>query len=324
MPDHDSREDEKKHPTEDDPKAKSITAPSPPYAPSAEPTQGVSDHNMQAQVKGIEERVKRAERWMIGLTAAIAFFGLCAVIVGGLQWNAMTDQLAEMKSGGVDTHTLAEASKKQADHLESLIGTAKEQNATMSKQLTAMQKQVEVVDRPWIKVEFMPEIPLTFRDGNKQVEMGFHATMTNVGRTVATNVRFQSEMFLLSKKIRLPEAVKRIKEVCQECTSVAIVEWAIFPQDKAHISPRSIINIEQNTRLGDITQDCEHWINPIIVGCVDYQFASSPVHHQTGFMYNIFAINPAKTGFANICIGINIPADRLRMDNWIPGAYIAN
>ena len=59
----------------------------------------------------IEDRIRGAEKWMIWLTAAIAFFGLCAVVVGVLQWNAMKGQLTEMRSGGIDTHTLAETSK---------------------------------------------------------------------------------------------------------------------------------------------------------------------------------------------------------------------
>lgn len=57
---------------------------------------------------------------MIWLTGAIAFFGLCTVIVGFLQWNAMKGQLSEMHSGGVDTHTLAEAAKRQADKTETI------------------------------------------------------------------------------------------------------------------------------------------------------------------------------------------------------------
>ena len=48
---------------------------------------------------------------MIWLTAAIAFFALCSVVVGVCQWSAMSGQLREMKSGGVDTGILAIGSK---------------------------------------------------------------------------------------------------------------------------------------------------------------------------------------------------------------------
>ena|SRR5437867_363388 len=72
-------------------------------------TTEVRQGDVCAEIQGLETRIKKAEWWMVWLTAAIAFFGLCAVIVGVLQWSAMRGQLGEMKSSGVDTHALAEA-----------------------------------------------------------------------------------------------------------------------------------------------------------------------------------------------------------------------
>ena len=56
--------------------------------------------------------------------SAIAFFALCAVIVGLLQWSAMSGQLGEMKSSGKDTRDLAEAAKTSADAAKSAAKTA--------------------------------------------------------------------------------------------------------------------------------------------------------------------------------------------------------
>jgi len=46
---------------------------------------------------------------MICLTGAMAFFSLCSIVVGTLQWSSMRGQLKEMRSGSADTHALAEA-----------------------------------------------------------------------------------------------------------------------------------------------------------------------------------------------------------------------
>jgi hypothetical protein len=47
---------------------------------------------------------------MIWLTGAIAFFGLCTVIVGAFQWCAMRGQLDEMKAANLVTQRQLEAS----------------------------------------------------------------------------------------------------------------------------------------------------------------------------------------------------------------------
>ena len=62
---------------------------------------------------------------MIGLTGAIAFFGLCSVIVGVLQWRSMNGQLKEMQRGGTDTHELAVQAKNQADRTKDVADQMK-------------------------------------------------------------------------------------------------------------------------------------------------------------------------------------------------------
>src|SRR5579864_5207572 len=73
----------------------------------------IRNEEMDTKIQNLGEQLHKAEKWMIWLTGAIAFFGLCTVLVGALQWNAMKGQLKEMKSGGQDTHDLAVAAKKQ-------------------------------------------------------------------------------------------------------------------------------------------------------------------------------------------------------------------
>ncbi len=101
---------------------------------------------MRSKVQDIEDRVKRAERWMIGLTAAIALSALCGVVVGFLQWHTLRGQLGEMKSSGKDTRELVEAAKTSADAAKSAANTAV---AT----LEAARKSFVLEQRPYLILE---------------------------------------------------------------------------------------------------------------------------------------------------------------------------
>ena len=91
--------------------------PPPPDDPHPAAAQNISRQEVQSEVKGIEDRVKRAELWMIWLTAAIAFSGFCAVGVGIVQWR-------EIHAGSTDTHDLAIAAKTQAEKMQSMSDAA--------------------------------------------------------------------------------------------------------------------------------------------------------------------------------------------------------
>src|SRR5258708_39541206 len=92
----------------------------------------------QSQITQLEDRIKSAEKWMIWLTAAIAFFGLCSIGVGILQWRVMSGQLDEMKGGAADTHTLAQAATVQAAAAQNAAETSK---TSARDTLVEMQKQ---------------------------------------------------------------------------------------------------------------------------------------------------------------------------------------
>ncbi len=109
MPDDKPSDRIEEQPREQPPGSKPIDSPPPPNNPNPPAAQGISRQEVRSEVQNIEDRVKRAERWMIGLTGAIALFALCSVIVGILQWCAMSGQLTEMHNGGIDTHDLAQS-----------------------------------------------------------------------------------------------------------------------------------------------------------------------------------------------------------------------
>jgi hypothetical protein len=169
------------------------TVPNDPYPPAA---QGISRQEIQSQVHGIEDRVKRAERWMIYLTGAIAFFGLCSVIVGILQWRSMNGQLGEMHEGGIDTLALADAASDQADAAQQFSDTAEDINDRMSdavdqlsasaesakSSIQATQAAMRLDQRAWIVFKGVAGVPTLNQPWSLQVYF------LNTGKTPAKQV----------------------------------------------------------------------------------------------------------------------------------------
>src|ERR1019366_4589782 len=97
-----------------------------------------------------EDRVKRAEWLMIGLTSGIVALTLGLVVVGILQWRVMSGQLGEMKSGGVDTHDLVQAAKTQAAANVQQVGSFAAQTLTAQNLLKLTRDQFRQDERPYI------------------------------------------------------------------------------------------------------------------------------------------------------------------------------
>src|SRR5450755_4212385 len=82
--------------------------------PTGTNTKTKAEDGESSKIDSLQKSVRDAERWMIWFTGALAFFALCSVVVGLLQWNSMNGQLAELRSSSSDTHELAMAAKTQA------------------------------------------------------------------------------------------------------------------------------------------------------------------------------------------------------------------
>ncbi|MGI8962205.1 MAG: hypothetical protein ACR2IV_21095 [Bryobacteraceae bacterium] len=141
--------------------------PAPPDNVTGQHAKTEGKQSQQAQITALEDRIRRGERWMIWLTGAIAFFGLCSVVVAILQWLAMSGQLQEMKAGSIDTHALAIAAQAQATaadqfaksavSLNARIGSAVEELNLQASAANRLAKATEVAnanviqaDRPWM------------------------------------------------------------------------------------------------------------------------------------------------------------------------------
>jgi hypothetical protein len=166
MPDDNSGDPVQQQSVEQRPNAVPLNSASSPDDRHSPAAQGISRQEVQSEVKDIEDRVNRAERWMIYLTGAVAFFGLCSVIVGILQWRSMNGQLREMHEGGIDTHALADAASDQADAAQQFSDTAEDINGGVAgavdqlsatadnarASIRAAQNSLHIDQRAWVGV----------------------------------------------------------------------------------------------------------------------------------------------------------------------------
>src|SRR4029077_18404859 len=115
--------------------------------PNPAPAGQVSSNNISDTDK---ESKSWADRWMVRLTASIAFFGLCSVVVTILQWQSMNGQIAEMKSGGEQTERMIILNTSQlrvaARNADSAADAARE----AKRQVALTQQIFEAAERPYL------------------------------------------------------------------------------------------------------------------------------------------------------------------------------
>ncbi|HZR29076.1 MAG TPA: hypothetical protein VFA71_09860 [Terriglobales bacterium] len=202
-------------------------SPEPPLRLNTEQKSNSEEHKEIKEFKTeIEDRIRIAEKWIIWLTAAIAFFALCQVAVGIFQWYVMSGQLTEMRNGSTDTHTLAESAKRQADKAETISGSIQQAVGALQKSATAAQASVQTIQRqmrldqrPWLKFELGGQVvndknpndilkSVTFTEGQvPRVPVRF----VNVGKTAARGVHgiIIFEIVPLGKDPNLPQRKKK-------------------------------------------------------------------------------------------------------------------
>jgi len=294
--------------------------PAPPHEPLSPAAQNVSNRDVKNAVDDIEDRVKRAEWWMIRLTAAIALFALGSVIVGVLQWNAMRGQLREMQSssGQTDqliakTGTLADNAGKQADRTKDLADRMKEQ-AERTKDLVdqsrvsanAAKESADVATsgiRPWIKITDVqtrgegPEIPaLSFQQpptwpyNQSQATFQLKISLKNVGHSPAKMTVGFELLLPLWKDGYGAVIYTEKKRFCagfskQGTTKEPTLQRMLFPEESYdwYGGGAAIVNSNAVNDFGG-----NKYILLAVAVCANYQFGDSPAVYQTSALYEVF------------------------------------
>jgi len=198
--------------------------------------------------------------------------------------------------------------------------------ATEAAQISAeaANKQLELVDRAWVKVTSVKvrsekgkilalsfqDISQVISDAKYQATLQIEINTANVGHSPALNVHVFPYLFITpfdADKFdqRVSAEEKRI------CDSFAEREGGIiiFPSDTftTFAGAIGVIHKEALTHLPDKPET--EFFTPVLIGCVDYQSQASPKHHQTRFVYEIFHAH----GNLFLKPGEDISADKLQL-----------
>jgi hypothetical protein len=173
------------------------------------------------------------------------------------------------------------------------------------------QEQLELMqdaDRPWVTVEITANtdwVPGAIVGGPLAFDQGGHGnltskiTMKNIGKSVATHVYIRSKALAIGLTDPLSIPLEYQKTLCSGLNTYAKNKslpdsrYTIFPDDiQVEFDIRGVDAKQIEERPEFLTLKNGKPIALLLVGCVDYEYASSPKPHQTGFVYEISGKNP--------------------------------
>jgi hypothetical protein len=189
-------------------------------------------------------------------------------------------------------------------------------------QLRAIRKHFEVTDRPWIQAEPKVESPIMFHD-NGDLSMSVTFVLNNIGHSVATDVTvYAGALVPKSEGVEhFRQPLERQAELCGKVDPYAMT-ITLFPNETKEFNVGFRVSheeIEANLAPPSAMPDLPtaKRTNPILFGCVDYQFSSLPKHHQTGFIYSVVGTNPKNPNVPYfIVVGETLPAANIAFERW--------
>jgi hypothetical protein len=155
--------------------------------PHPGPTGGVAGNHGN---KENDDRVKWADRWMVRLTAAVAFFGLCAVAVSYLQWSAMQGQLAEMGRASDQNERMVILNTGQLRVAARSAKAAEEAALAAGRQTVISQDAFEASNRPYIAIK-----NVDFAGDETKKGIITHIIMKNFGSNPAAETEIDRHWF---------------------------------------------------------------------------------------------------------------------------------
>lgn len=171
------------------------------------------------------------------------------------------------------------------------ILVSQKQWKAMRKQGSLMKKQLELADRPWLRVDVELEGPLTLVNDNWTFDV--QLTAKNVGRSVAVNANITIETFIPKHSKKSPtvtgddvwnEVIAKQNEICEKVDS-QFMSFTIFPNRKYPRRKRTLSIRRDDFARQDVSSEKRRFY---LIGRADYQFSGYEPHHQTRFVYEIF------------------------------------
>lgn len=196
-----------------------------------------------------------------------------------------------------------------------------------SKQWQTMRQELEISERPWISVAPVQFSGLTF--DNNGGRFTIRLLIKNTGHSPATHVQLQAKLIPIKFGQEVfSEPVKEQRRLCNSASTrkgrEEFAAFTLFPDEQTtrdagmSMTPDEIKSAETKPPKWD-----KPFIVVLVAGCVDYQFEFERGHHQTGFLYQLWRIDP-KDPFngAATYSGESLPSSSLRLEPYpFGGSY---
>jgi hypothetical protein len=233
-----------------------------------------------------ESPVDRAARLTATATVWIAIF----TVVMGL---VAIGTLYEIIEGGTDTHTLAEAAKKQAEKADTIATsiaqavtqltasatTAQQQVQAARNSVESIQRQTFQTERPWIAIDIVPASEFTY-DETRGAIITLKFTLTNDGHSLAKYVSVWTQLAMNEHWREAQESIcaapKADRNPSSDYGYLMFPGQVVIDSIPAAARPEDIKRALATTPFqggGAVSFD--------VVACVDYISIIDNRHHQT-------------------------------------------
>jgi len=238
---------------------------------------------------------------MVILTVFLFIVGAITLVVFNGQFKEMQTQTGILSN---QAKQAAADAVESAKNVESQLGIARQQAkaaqdsvGAVSNQARIAQRQLELSQRPWIKIKNSIASPLTFDVGGRAsgipvAMMKIEDTIENVGQSVAVHVLYWEDVIPIDQDHSLRTARARQRQWCdanRHPNPRGLSGYNLFPHDPivqtSTIGPQmpKVVEAERRNEPG-----LNGKVAFVLVGCVCYRSSFDPQSaptHQTRFIY---------------------------------------
>lgn len=278
----------------------------------------MSEDNIDRQVEALAEwfrgkfrEAKLVDIFTIGTGIALLLVGVIAACIyyGQLAAMRQTNKLTQQALAGSDKALQRTLGKMQAQvkATEQLAKAASRQAAAVEEQF---QTSKEVVDSQRARITITPSKVLNSLvfpppPAPRQMTFAFALALRNAGSFTATHVHMRFRVIFVHWGAQyFREPLKKQEQLCTKRQD----EHLIIKPPTLNIAPGGVRTLVISSG-GEITDaDLFPWppapqaptervLQPMVVGCVDYQSGAIPGLHQTGFIFELQEASPGMPTF---------------------------
>jgi hypothetical protein len=174
--------------------------------------------------------------------------------------------------------------------------SGKRQSRDMTESIDVAERAFVSGERAWVRVDIELGGPLTF-DPSGSARLPLVFTVTNCGKSPATNVRVYQDLLLkYSKQKQVLETYRdfcnRVRTRAEKPSIADFSSYTLFPNETKILRITKWIHSQQITEVSEFWRELSKeppppYFSPFMVGCVAYRIPFDDRQHQTGFSVEI-------------------------------------